>query len=361
MTRTTGEHRIVVLGAGYTGMMCALRVARRTRRHGGRVVLVNSSARFTERLRMHQIAAGEVLAEHRIPDVVAGTGVRFVQGRAHRIDLRRHEVRVDTPDGERALDYDTLVYAVGSVADTAVPGADAHAYTLDTPQAAARLAARLATIPAGTVTVCGGGLTGVEAAAEIAENHPEVRVVLLSRDVPGSTMGEAARGYLNRALERLGVQVRSGVEIVKVLPGAVELTGGETVASDAVVWTTGFTAHALAAEAGLTVDAKGRMPRRSKIGGCPGRRYRECRPGDQPPAARPHLPQPAPPRRLSRPPSPKLSRRDRWVRRRPGSRVRRVAPAGRLPCVPRRTTASSGPARRRCDRPVRPLRTTGCP
>jgi NADH:ubiquinone reductase (H+-translocating) len=260
MRRTRNEHRIVVLGAGYTGMMCAIRTARRTRHHGGKVTLVNPSRRFTERLRMHQIATGQQLADHQIPDLLAGTGVDFVQGRATRIDPDRREVHVDTAGGDRLLVYDTLVYAIGSVADTTtVPGADTHAYTLDDPHAAARLAARLTEIPEGTVAVCGGGLTGAEAAAEIAESHPGVRVVLLSRDVPGSMMGDKARAYLNRALDRLGVTVRARVEITKVLPGEVELAGGEVVDVDACLWTTGFIAPPLAAESGLTVDPRGRI------------------------------------------------------------------------------------------------------
>jgi NADH dehydrogenase len=260
MARTASEHRILVLGAGYTGLMCAIGVARRTRRHGGRVTLVNPSRRFTERLRMHQIATGQAVAEHQIPDLITGTGIEFVQGRASGIDLRRHQVHMETAEGGRQLGYDTLVYAIGSVADaTSVPGVDAHAYTLDDPRAALRLAARLAEIPAGTVTVCGGGLTGIEAATEIAESHPGVHVILLSRDAPGSMMGEKARDYLNRTLRRLGVEVRAGVEITKVLPGAVELAGGELVHADACLWTTGFTTPPLSKESGLAVDARGRI------------------------------------------------------------------------------------------------------
>jgi NADH dehydrogenase len=44
-----------------------------------------------------------------------------------------------------------------------------------------------------------------------------------------------------------------------VLPGAVELAGGELVESDACLWTTGFVASPLAAESGMTVDARGRV------------------------------------------------------------------------------------------------------
>jgi hypothetical protein len=64
----------------------AIRAAARTGRVGGRVTLVNASARFTERLRLHQTAAGERLADHALEEVLAGSGVRFVQGRVAGLD-----------------------------------------------------------------------------------------------------------------------------------------------------------------------------------------------------------------------------------------------------------------------------------
>jgi NADH dehydrogenase FAD-containing subunit len=248
---------IVVLGAGYTGLMAAIRAARRTRKLGGKVTLVNPASRFVERLRMHQIASGQRLADIQIPDLLAGTGVEFVRGRAAAIDPDGRTVRLDHG---RELRYDTLIYAVGSLADiVTVPGVDAHAFTLNTAGAAARLAARLEEIPGGTVVVGGGGLTGTEAASEIAEQHPGLHVVLLSRDVPGSMMSAPARGYLHKALQRLGVEVRTGVEITKVLPDSVALQVGDVVHADAVLWTTGFTASPLAGDAGLAVDDRGRI------------------------------------------------------------------------------------------------------
>ncbi|HEY9413204.1 MAG TPA: FAD-dependent oxidoreductase, partial [Pseudonocardia sp.] len=137
----TNGHHVVVLGAGYTGMFSAIRLAHRTRRAGVKITLVNPSSRFVERLRMHQIAAGQELAHHRISDLLAGTGVTFVQGAATAIDP---EARRITVDGATPLGYDTLVYALGSSTDTGnVPGADVHAFTLNSPETAGRFAARL--------------------------------------------------------------------------------------------------------------------------------------------------------------------------------------------------------------------------
>ncbi|WUH99027.1 FAD-dependent oxidoreductase [Spirillospora sp. NBC_00431] len=251
------HHRIVVLGAGYTGMMAAIRLARRTRRSGVEITLVNPSARFVERLRMHQIAAGQRLAGHQIPDLLAGTGVAFVQGAATAIDPERRTVTVD---GATVMGYDTLVYALGSSTDTSrVPGADVHAVTLNSPQDAARFAARLdeAARSGGTAVVCGAGPTGVEAAAEIAEAHPGLGVTLVGTGEPGALMGPKARAHLERALDRLGVTVRAGARVTKVLPDAVELETGEVVPASVCLWTTGVVVPPLAADAGIAVDDRG--------------------------------------------------------------------------------------------------------
>ncbi|WP_324196643.1 FAD-dependent oxidoreductase [Nocardia cyriacigeorgica] len=97
--------------------------------------------------------------------------------------------RTVTLDSGATLHYDTLVYALGSTTDTGiVPGAAEHAWTLDDPRLARDFSKRLAetAAAAGTVTVCGGGLTGIEAAAEIAEAHPGVTVNLISATEPGA-------------------------------------------------------------------------------------------------------------------------------------------------------------------------------
>ncbi|MFI6598527.1 NAD(P)/FAD-dependent oxidoreductase [Nonomuraea sp. NPDC050536] len=243
---------ILVLGAGYTGMAAAIRLAAKTRAH---ITLINASPRFTERLRLHQTAAGEKLADHAIQDVISGTGIDFVQARVRGIDAERHEVTVD---GGRVFGYDKLVYALGAVTDLSMPGVAEHAFVYNSYREAERLAVRLGELGGGTVVVAGGGLTGVESATEIAEAHPELHVVLLSRGRPAAMMGRGARDYLMRAMDRLGIEVREG-GVTKVLPDGVELSDGEIIPSEATLWTAGTKGLPLAAQAGLTVDAHGRI------------------------------------------------------------------------------------------------------
>ena len=249
---------ILILGAGYTGMGATMGLAGRLKgRDDVHITLVNPQTRFTERLRLHQTASGQDLADLQIPDRLAGTDVRFVQGWVTSIDADAQTVRIDD---EYELHYDTLVYALGGVADTqSVPGADEFAYTLNSAQDAVALADELNRLGGGTVIVAGGGLTGVESAAEIAEEHSDIDVVLVSRAEPGSMMGEKARARLHAGLARLGVHIRTGADIVKVMADGVALADGEVVPAQAVLWTTGVRVSPLAAAAHLDVDDRGRI------------------------------------------------------------------------------------------------------
>ena len=123
-------NEVLILGAGYTGMAAAVSLVGRVKgRDDVHITLVNPQTRFIERLRLHQTASGQALADLQIPDLLAGTGVDFVQGWVTAIDASAQTVRIDD---EYTLRYDTLVYALGSVADTDdVPGVEEFAYTLN--------------------------------------------------------------------------------------------------------------------------------------------------------------------------------------------------------------------------------------
>ena len=243
---------IVVLGAGYSGQLAANLAARRV---DARVTLVNERDTFVERVRLHQLAAGQRLRARPIQDLLRGTGAKLVVGRVNRIDRAAHTVVLAT--GEQ-IHYDTLIYALGSHADLAsVPGVAEHAYPVAGAEHAARLRERVAA--GGTVTVVGGGLTGLEAATELAESHPDLKVRLLTDDELGARLSERGRAHLRRVFARLGIEVRDSTLVAEVRADGVVLADGSHVASDVVVWTTGFTVPRLAAEAGLAVDPHGRM------------------------------------------------------------------------------------------------------
>ncbi|MET9533507.1 MULTISPECIES: FAD-dependent oxidoreductase [unclassified Streptomyces] len=248
-------HHIVVLGAGYAGLAAAKRTAGRLRGTGARVTLVNASDRFVERVRLHQIAAGQRLRELPLRRLLAGTGIALVVARVTAVDADARTVRLDSaPD---TLGYDTLVYALGSGADTAaVPGAAAHASAVATYDDAVRLRGRLAR-GTGPLAVAGAGLTGIETAAELAESCPGFGIRLVTAGALGAGLSARAARHLRRAMALRGITVHEHSRIAEVTAEGLGLADGTGIAAATVVWTAGFRVPELARDAGLAVDGRG--------------------------------------------------------------------------------------------------------
>jgi NADH dehydrogenase FAD-containing subunit len=242
---------IVVLGAGYSGLAAAKLAARWA---NAEVTLINAGDRFVERVRLHQLATGQRLRDLPLADLLKGTGVRLVVDRVTEIDPTTRTVRAS----EVIIRYDMLIYALGSEADLdSVPGVREHAYTVAAADQASRLRERLGA--SSIVAVAGGGLTGIETAAELAEAYPALKVRLVTGGVLGAALSQRGKHYLRRTFDRLGVEVRENAAVTEVRADGLVLADGEHVSADTVVWAAGFRVPRLARDAGFAVDDHGRM------------------------------------------------------------------------------------------------------
>ncbi|MGV0853308.1 NAD(P)/FAD-dependent oxidoreductase [Mycolicibacterium phlei] len=248
------EHNthVVVIGGGYAGVMAANRLAPHTA-----VTLVNPRPQFVERIRLHQLVAGndDAVADYA---AVLTDAVRMVVDSVERIDADDRTVVLASG---AALRYDYLVYAVGSTADvpTAVPGAAEFAYPIGELEQAQRLVERLADVPeTAPVVVVGGGLTGIETAAELAEAG---RPVTMVTNAFGPSLADSGRRSIAKRMAKLRVRVvdGSGSAVARVTPDHVVLADGRKVPSAVTVWTAGFGVPGLAAASGLATDTLGRL------------------------------------------------------------------------------------------------------
>ncbi|WP_433126289.1 NAD(P)/FAD-dependent oxidoreductase [Micromonospora sp. CA-240977] len=251
------KHRIVVLGAGYAGAIAAGRLARRLHPDDTQITVVNADADFVERVRMHQLATGQHLKRRPLTDVYAGTGVEVRVARVTAVDADRRTVAL----GADEIAYDTLVYALGSAsADHGVPGVAEHAYDIAGRPSALRLRDRLAQLPAGaTVLVVGGGLTGLEAATEIAEARPDLDVALAARGALGDWLTGKAQQHLRGVCARLGITVHEHTDIARVDATGAVTSDGQVIPAQVTVWTAGFAVHPIAAATTLTVAGTGQI------------------------------------------------------------------------------------------------------
>ncbi|WP_406179952.1 NAD(P)/FAD-dependent oxidoreductase [Streptomyces sp. NBC_01006] len=261
------KHRIVVLGAGYAGAVTAGRLARRLHRDDVEIALVNGDPDFVERIRLHQLASGQDLPRRPLREVYEGTGVQVRQAWVTAVDAERKTVDLTGENGADTLAYNTLVYALGSTnADHTVPGVAEYTHNIAGKQDALRLRARLGELgPDGSVLVVGGGLTGIEAATEIAEARPDLHVAIAARDGVGGWLGEKAQRHLRVVLDRLGITVHEGADVTRVEAnhvvtgtGAAGAAAGQ-IPAQVTVWTAGFAVHPIAAATTLEVSSTGRI------------------------------------------------------------------------------------------------------
>ncbi|MFC9472277.1 NAD(P)/FAD-dependent oxidoreductase [Nocardia sp. NPDC055002] len=255
------KHRIVVLGAGYAGAFSAGVLARRLHSDDFEITVVNAEPDFTERLRNHQLAAGQNLRHLPLAEMFAGTGIRLRVARVRGVDVDHRTVTIADGDDIDRLEYDTLLYSLGSTADIhGVAGAAEHAFHVASRPAALRLRARLTELGAdGKVLVVGGNLTAIEAATEIAESHPGLQVGLATRGELGGWLGSKARRHLFDAFDRLGITVHENTTITRVDAAGAVAADGAAFPAQATVWAAGFAVPAIAATSGLAVQPNGQI------------------------------------------------------------------------------------------------------
>ncbi len=252
--------RVVVLGGGFAGVLSAARIARAAGSRAS-VTLVAASDAFVERVRFHEIAAGRTVRRWPLEALLRRHGVSFQHKTARALDAERRVLELEAADGQRSeLEYDFLVYALGSTVDLrSVEGVAAHAESVADEASARALAARLKAAAEGAeIVVCGGGMTGVELATEIAAEHPRLRVRLLSRDGLCEPIVPAARAYLERALAKLSIEVETGVRVSAVREHELETDRG-TRRFDVCIWAASFAVPPLARDAGFAVHPHGQL------------------------------------------------------------------------------------------------------
>jgi NADH dehydrogenase len=280
--------KIVILGAGYTGLRAALDLDDLLGERGraAQIALVDQNPYHQIVQVLHITATAGHQSREAIYDLAGllrDTTVRFVQGRAAAIAPLERQVRLE--DG-RALPYDRLLIALGAeTAYGAVPGAREHTLPLRSYEHALRirdqLRARFAAAAAAegpkerrtllTTAIVGGGYTGCQLAGELAAwagdlcaatgaPRGEVRIALLDGGpLLLRQFGPWATREAERVLDELGVSVYLNTAVEAVEPGLLRVSGGRVLRAGTILWAGGIQAPAILGQAGLPVDGSGRV------------------------------------------------------------------------------------------------------
>jgi NADH dehydrogenase len=193
--------KILIVGGGYAGFYTAWGLEKKLRRGEAEVTLVDPHGYMTYQPFLPEVTAGSIEARHVMVSLRRHLRrTTIIAGHTTSIDHAHRTATVRTNDGAlREIGYDTIVVTAGAVTRTfPVPGIEQEAIGLKHVEEAVAIRDQLLTafdraalLPPGparrkllTVTVVGGGFTGVEVfgellslATSLLRSYPE-----LSRD-----------------------------------------------------------------------------------------------------------------------------------------------------------------------------------
>jgi NADH dehydrogenase len=277
--------KVVVLGAGYGGLMTVTRLVKKIGINEADITLVNKHNYHYETTWMHEASAGTLhhdRCRYQIKDVINTSRVNFVQDTVKKIDKEGKKVVLET--GE--LSYDYLVVALGSVPETfGISGLKEHAFSISNINSSRQLREHIeyqfATYNTEaekrperlTIVVGGAGFTGIEFLGEMANRIPELcREYDIDRQQVRLICVEAAPSvlpgfepelvdYAVNYLEGKGVEFKIGTAVKECTPDGIIVGKDdqtEEIKAGTVVWAAGVRGNPIIEESGFE-NMRGRV------------------------------------------------------------------------------------------------------
>jgi NADH dehydrogenase len=266
--------RIVILGAGYGGIVTAIRLQKELNYNEADVTLVNKHDYHYITTDLHMPAAGTGNPEKarvNILKLIDEFKVDFVKSTA--VQIRPHEKKVILEDG--TLSYDYLVVGLGGEPETfGIPGLKDYAMNIRSINSVRFIRehieyqfAKFKREPERkdylTFVVGGAGFTGIEFIGELADRIPELckefdvdptlvkiyNIEAAPTALPGFDPELVEYGM--KVLSDKGVIFKIGTAIKECTPDGVLIAGDEFIKSATVIWTGGIRGNHMLDDAGF--------------------------------------------------------------------------------------------------------------
>jgi NADH dehydrogenase len=273
--------RIVILGAGYGGIVTALRLQKHLNYNEADVTLVNKHDYHYITTHLHMPAAGTddpQNAKVEIVKLIDEFKIDFVKSTV--VQIRPNDKKVILEDG--TLSYDYLVIGLGGEPETfGIPGLKEHGLFIRSINSVRLIRehieyqfARFKKDPHRkdylTFVIGGAGFTGIEFVGELADRIPDlckefdvdpslVKIYNIEASpsvLPGFDPELVQYGM--GILEKKGVIFRTGTPLKECFVDGVVFENGEEIKSATVIWTGGVRGNRLLEAAGFATT-KGRI------------------------------------------------------------------------------------------------------
>ena len=261
--------RIVIVGAGFGGIACARSLLQLNTQL--EITLIDRNPYHTVHGNIYEVAAQptelgdlkelKTTVEIPLKEIFRGKKINLITGTAEFVDTVKREVKVNNQN----VQYDYLVMSQGAVPNYYnIPGAAEYGFPMHTAPSALRIRNAIeqaitaerfkATKPIINIVVAGGGVAGVEIAAELQgfirfvawqNDVPlnKIRTVLLER-APTLLCGfnPVAGKVATRRLKDLGVNISCNSSITNISSSEINLEDGTALRYEVLIWTAGVVA-----------------------------------------------------------------------------------------------------------------------
>lgn len=269
--------KIVILGAGYGGLLAALSVRKYLKKEDASVTVINQYPTHQIITELHRLAGGKIDEK-----AVALPLDKLFKG--NDIDLKIAKVEsfsvvnkvVKLSDGT-SLTYDALVVALGSkTAYFGIPGLEKNSFELKSVADANKIHKHIVEKISkyavtknesdATFVIGGGGLTGIELIGELVDHMPEIakgfgvnpkKLKFKLVEAGPKVLPVLPDNLIERAkssLESRGVEFIMNLPVTNVNGNLISLKDGSTIVANTFVWTGGITGSPLIGESELAVD-----------------------------------------------------------------------------------------------------------
>ena len=281
--------RILIVGGGYAGFYTALKLEKWLRKGEAEVVLVDPLPYMTYQPFLPEVAAGSLEPRHAVVSHRRHLrSTRVITAKVSGVNHASKTATIEPEVGETfELDYDHVVMTAGSVSRTfPIPGVADEAIGMKSIEEAVAVRDRLidnfhraALLPAGpdrdrllTVVVVGGGFAGIETFAELRSlasallrDHPQLTIddthfhliEAMGRIMPEVSL-KTSHWVLKNLAQRAAI-VHLETQLTSAVDGHLELSTGESLESDLIIWTAGVMANPVLRGTDLPVDERGRL------------------------------------------------------------------------------------------------------
>ncbi|MHA6533306.1 NAD(P)/FAD-dependent oxidoreductase [Paenibacillus sp. BAC0078] len=249
---------LLVLGGGYGGLALIQELLGSHLPHDVEIVLIDRMPYQGIKTEYYALAAGTVTDYHLRIQFPVHPRLTVRYGEIGSIDLESRLVFLET--GE-LVSYDILAIALGCTDNYHnIPGAEEHTCSIQSFSGTRETYRRLNDVkPYGSVNIVGGGLSGVEIAAELRESRPDLNISILDRgERVLSSFPAKLSQYVEDWFKVHHVETLGQISVSHVEKDAI-FNGTQAIPADVTVWTGGIQPVKVVQQLELPKDRGGRI------------------------------------------------------------------------------------------------------